>query len=139
MTVFLASCSNPKLEKELLETELKLKETAALLAEAKTDTAEKYPLVHVVYFKLKPDVDKGKLLEAIDKLEGIEVVKELEVGTFEDLGDERALSDYQVVMSMAFANKSAYEVYQGHELHLALKAAAKEMLAAPPATYDYKR
>lgn len=136
---FLASCSNPKLEKQLLETELKLKETEALLAEAKSDTDENYPLVHVVYFKLKPDADKAKLLEAINKLEEIEVVHELEVGTFEDLGDERALSDFQVVMSMAFANEADYKAYQTHEIHLALKAAAKEMLAAPPATYDYIR
>lgn len=139
MIAFLVSCSNPKLEQELLETELKLKETEALLAEAKSNTNENYPLVHVVYFKLKPAADKAILLEAIHKLETIEGLHELEVGTFKDLGDERALSDYQVIMSMAFANEADYELYQSHDIHLALKAVAKDILAAPPATYDYMR
>ena len=139
ITTFLASCSNPKLEKELLEAQLKLKETEALLAEAKSESDENYPLVHVVYFKLKPDADKAKLSAEIDKLKAIDVVHELEVGIFEDLGDDRALSDYQMVMSMTFTNDADYTTYQNHEIHLGLKAAAKDMLAGPPATYDYRR
>ena len=135
----LVSCSDANLQQELSETQEKLATAESKLAEAKSDTDENYPLVHVVYFKLKPNADKTKLLEAIDKLEEIEVVQELEVGSFEDLGDKRAMSDYQVVMSMAFANEADYEVYQEHEIHLALKAVAKEMLAGPPATYDYLR
>lgn len=139
LTVLLVSCSNQKLEKELSAVQLKLKETEALLAAAKSNTDENYPLIHVVYFKLKPDADKTKLLEAIDKLKQIDVVHKLEVGTFEDLNDERALSDYQVVMQMAFANKAAYGTYQTHEIHLALKSVIKDMLAGPPVTYDYRK
>ncbi len=130
----LASCSNSALEKELVTTKQKLAEAEQSLGEANSDN---YPLVHVVYFQLKPDADQVKLIESIQKLKDIEVLHDLEIGNFEDLKDQRALSDYQVMMSMAFKNAEDYAIYQAHELHLALKATAKDLLASPPATYDY--
>ena len=86
------------------DTKSKLESAEKALAEASkpqaasTSDDDAYPLVHVVYFKVKPDADQSKLIEEINKLEEIEVLQDLEVGSFEDLGDERALSDYQVVM-----------------------------------------
>lgn len=134
------SCSDATLQQELKETKAKLTAAETQLAEANTDIKTAiYPLTHVVYFKLKPDTDPAKLITEINKLKEIDVLHDLEIGTFEDLGDKRALSDYQVMMSMAFANKADYKTYQAHEIHLGLKVAAKEMLAAPPATYDYMK
>ena len=141
--LFLASCSNPNtaLEKELNDTKTKLIAAEQALAESSKPQAvaneDTYPLVHLVYFKVKSDSDQVKLIEEINKLEGIEVLHDLEVGSFEDLGDQRALSDYQVVMQMSFKSEADYKTYQAHPIHLALKENAKSLLAGPPATYDY--
>ena len=135
--LLLASCSNSALEKELAETKEKLAQTEASLATDKDDNDDENTLVHVVYFKLKPDADQVKLIEEINKLKDIEVLNDLEIGLFEDLGDQRALSDYQLMMSMEFENEEDYKIYQAHELHLGLKEVVGEYLAGPPATYDY--
>ena len=102
------------------------------------DSSER--LVHVVWFKLKPelgDTDLENLLIEIDKLNQIEVVKELEVGKFADLGDPRAMKDFQLVMSMKFESKTQYHEYQEHPIHLALKNVVGNFIAGPPVTYDY--
>lgn len=137
--LLLASCRDSALKQELAQTKEKLATTQKALAKAtsESDTETAYPLVHVVYFKLKPDADRAELIEAINTLKAIEVLHNLEIGTFEDLKDKRALSDYQLMMSMAFKNKEAYAIYQTHEIHLALKANTKDLMAGPPATYDY--
>lgn len=99
---------------------------------------EKEQLVHVVYFKTKEGAEND-LIQEIKKLEAIEVLHELEVGTFQDLGDARAMSGFGVVMQMNFDNEAAYKTYQAHPIHLDLKAFAKNSgaLLGPPVTYDY--
>ncbi len=144
MTIILSillfmSCSDSALQHKLETTKKQLADVEAQLASATSDTNTEYPLVHVVYFKVKPDADQAALIEEINKIEAIEVLHELEVGTFKDLGDQRALSDYQIVMSMAFANEEDYKTYQSHELHLNLKKVVGAYLAGPPATYDYTK
>lgn len=115
----------------------KLKE-ALKMAQAKIkDLKSADDLVHIVYFKLKEDASKDGLIAEIKKLEGIDVLKNLEVGTFQDLGDKRAMSQFDVVMQMEFENETDYKIYQAHPIHLALKAAAGAYLAGPPVTYDY--
>ena len=101
-------------------------------------TPEKEQLVHVVYFKTKEGTEKD-LIQEIKKLEAIEVLSDLEVGTFQDLGDARAMSEFGVVMQMNFDNEAAYKTYQTHPIHLDLKAFAKNsgVLLEPPVTYDY--
>ena len=94
-------------------------------------------LVHIVYFKMKEDASKEGLIKEIKKLEGIEVLHNLEVGTFQDLGDKRAMSEFGIVMQMEFANETDYKTYQAHPIHLALKKAVGAYLAGPPVTYDY--
>lgn len=99
-------------------------------------------LIHVVYLNLKEDISseqKKELVAAIDDLAKINEVDELELGNFADLGDVRALSEFEMVFSMAFLNKSEYEVYQAHPIHLRLKKIAEPMLEGPPVTYDYLR
>ncbi len=96
-------------------------------------------MVHLIFFKLKPEADIAFLAKEIQKLENIDVVKDLQHGAFEDLGDKRALSEYQYFMEMSFVDKAAYKLYQKHPLHLKLKEKAKPMLAGPPAAYDYMK
>ena len=64
---------------------------------------------------------------------------DLEVGPFEELGDTRALSQYGLFMQMSFANKAAYEVYQKHPTHLALRENTGQFMAGPPVTYDFMK
>ena len=96
-----------------------------------------YPLVHIVFFKLKEGTDVDSLIYEIKKIEKIPGLKNLEVGQFKDLDDVRALSEYQVMMQMRFANRADYHIYQKHPLHLSLQENAKAYLAGPPVTYDY--
>lgn len=110
------------------------------LIQAKTEIASLKSaddLVHIVYFKLKEDASKKGLIAEIKKLKNIEVLDNLEVGVFEDLGDSRAMSDYDVMMQMEFENEEDYKTYQAHPIHLALKKAVGAYLAGPPVTYDY--
>jgi len=94
-------------------------------------------LVHVVFFKVKSDTDAEAVIAAIKKLQEIPEVQDLEVGTFEDMGDSRSLSDYNLVMEMTFDDKATYDKYQQHPIHLELKDGIGSFLAAPPATYDF--
>lgn len=99
------------------------------------------PLIHLVFFKVKDDIseaNKTTLLNTLKGLADIEVVKDFEVGEFEDLGDKRALSDYDVAIEMGFLTKEDYEKYQSDERHLQAKEALKPFLAGPPASYDFR-
>jgi stress responsive alpha/beta barrel protein len=95
------------------------------------------PLVHIVLLKVKENVDSKKLIEEIEKLNGIPGLINLEVGTFKDLGDTRALSAYSIIIQMRFENEKDYQTYQQHPIHLRLKENTKSYLASPPSTYDY--
>ncbi len=94
-------------------------------------------LIHIVYFDLKPDANKKLFIEALEKLEKIPVVKDLEIGQFKDLADKRAMAEFEVMMQMAFDSKEDYTTYQNHPIHLELKNLAGKFVSAPPVTYDY--
>ena len=97
-------------------------------------------LVHVVWFSIKEGVsssDMKPFVAAVENLNNIKQVKNLRYGKFEDLGDTRALSDYEFVMEMTFANREHYAQYQAHPIHLELKQVAGNFVDAAPATYDY--
>ncbi len=128
-----------KLQAELQQKDAQLTALQKTLKE-KISTEEEGSLVHLVFFKVKDDIsveDKTKLMEVLEGLAAIEVVKNLEVGNFEDLGDERALSDYDVVIQMDFSSAADYKKYQEDERHLQAKGALKPFLAGPPASYDF--
>ena len=135
----LASCSNPAVQQELSDAKAALasaqSQIDSLSALVNADDSGK--LVHVVYFKVKPDTDQAAFIAEVKKLSSIEVLEDLEVGPFEDLGDPRALSEYNMVMQMTFADSTAYAAYQAHPTHEALKANTKSYMAGPPATYDF--
>ena len=128
---------NAAVEEELAATKEKLTALEAELTSLKAEERKDAPLVHIVLFNLKEDADQAALIAEIKKLEGIEQVQELEVGPFENLEDDRALSEYELIMQMSFVNNEAYQAYQQHPVHLALKEAATAYMGGPPATYDF--
>ena len=79
-----------QLSTELTAVKAQLEQSATDLASLKSD--RDYPLVHVVFFDLKKDADTAKFMKEIQKLKGVEALKNLEVGRFADLKDPRALS-----------------------------------------------
>ncbi|NRB49484.1 MAG: Dabb family protein [Saprospiraceae bacterium] len=135
--LLLCSCSNTALEEELATSKEKIVALESELKNLKAEEDKVAPLVHIVLFNLKEDADQAALVAEIKKLEAIEEVQDLEVGPFENLGDDRALSDYELIMQMSFVDNEAYQAYQTHPVHLALKEAAKTYLGGPPATYDF--
>lgn len=137
--LLLTSCSNAALEEELTATKEKLAALESELTSLKATGEEDSPLVHIVLFNLKAEADQTALIAEIKKLEAIDEVQDLEVGPFENLGDERALSDYELIMQMSFVNNAAYKAYQEHPIHLALKETAKDYMGGPPATYDFMK
>ena len=137
-TVLTACQTNTADQQELTTLRAELDKAKAEIAKQKL--AEDPPLVHVVYLNLKKDLTTeniNDLISAIQKLKEIPQVKGLEYGHFKNLEDPRALSDYEMVFQMHFANEQDYAIYQTHPAHLALKESTKNYLAAPPATYDY--
>ena len=93
---------------------------------------------HIVFLNLIPDADKEMVIKEIKMIGGIEGLVDLEVGTFKDLGDIRAMSDYELAFSMNFKDEKDYQKYQLDSLHLELKEALKETLSGPPVSYDYE-
>lgn len=97
-------------------------------------------IMHLVWLDLKPDLTKEQienLTKALFTLEEIKEVKDYQVGNFIDLGDKRAMSELESMISMRFESKADYTTYQDHPVHLALKESLGEYLAGPPVTYDY--
>ncbi|MGB1241059.1 MAG: Dabb family protein [Chitinophagales bacterium] len=147
-TSFFISCQqapNPSIQVDLdkLRAELQQKDAQLTALQQKlkeVEPTEENLLVHLVFFKVKDDIsakDKTKLMQTLEGLAVIEEVKNLEVGNFEDLGDKRALSDYDVVMQMEFSSAADYKEYQEDERHLKAKGVLKSFLAGPPASYDF--
>lgn len=144
--LILSGCQqNIELQKELLEAQMALEETQAALQEAKTElearpVEKKGQLVHLVYFQLKPGIteeERSQLITEIENLKKIPGLEHLQVGRFKDLGDERALSEFGMVMQMSFANETAYRTYQSHPVHLELREKLSSFLVGPPVTYDF--
>ncbi len=136
---FLTSCQNPnpQLEKELSETKARLVAAKAALEQVNPTTAS---LVHEVYFNLKDDLtskQKEEFHQSILKVKNIPGVQNLVIGDFKNLNDPRALADYEIKMSMDFQSEKEYAEYQAHPIHLSLKKAAGNIVAAPPAIYDF--
>jgi len=137
LIAFTIGCSNSNIEKELVKVHKELEEAQKEIEVLKGRLEPEGSLVHIVLFKLKPDEDKSLFIAELKKVKEIKVVNDFECGLFENLGDERALSEFDIIMQMSFDNKSKYELYQKHPIHLALKESAKSFLAGPPATYDF--
>lgn len=131
-------------EQEAALQEMK-KVVADLQAEKKVlveEASDKHTgdLIHLVYFSLKPDLTENEIemfKQELLKLKAISFLKDLEIGSFKNLGDSRAMDQFDLLMQMRFTSDENYQKYQAHPKHLELKKVAANYLAAPPVTYDY--
>ncbi|MEO1435934.1 MAG: Dabb family protein [Bacteroidota bacterium] len=134
-------CSNTADQtRQLEQLQAKVDRLEQLLLTYQTNEDQKGELVHVVWFSIKEGIstsDMKPFVDAVKNLGNIKQVKNLRYGKFEDLGDTRALSDYEFVMEMTFQNREYYAQYQAHPIHLELKQVAGNYVDAAPATYDY--
>lgn len=137
--LLLSSCgSSLKLKQQLNDRTAELAEARRQLVDL--GSRPENMIIHTVYFKLQPDLSPQALqsfMGEIEKLKQIKQVKGLIYGPFTDLGDARAMKEYQLVMQMGFNSRKDYESYQANAIHLALKEAAKGYLAGPPVTHDF--
>jgi len=133
------SCSNIVNQEELEKAKLELAAAKTTIENLKSQIEPEGDLVHVVLLKTKFSANLDALGSEIEKLRSIEVIKDLQYGAFENLGDKRALSDYSMMMEMSFDNEADYQIYQKHPLHLKLINNTKLLMAGPPATYDYMK
>ncbi len=132
-----ASCSDTTLKEELATTKAELKAAQNQIEALKSQIEPEGELVHIVLFRLTPDADQVKFVAEVNKMKDIEGLMDLQIGLFKELGDKRALSEYAMMLEMSFEDEAAYQKYQTHPLHLALKENIKSSMAGPPATYDY--
>lgn len=144
---FLFACSpNAEVQQKLATAEAELAKATEALGHAKEEIntlqlADNASIIHTVYFKVKDNLSESDLntfVSEVKKLEQIEVVQDLDVGTFLDVGDARALSEYGVVMQISFANETDMAKYQEHPIHLGLKEKLGNWLAGPPAVHDFE-
>lgn len=129
------SCNNSNLLTELTTAQNELKTAKKTITELQKE--HKDQIVHIVFLNIKAEANRNFLINEIKRLEAIEVVQQLKMGIFEELGDERALSQYELAFQVCLADSMAYQTYQQHPIHLQLKERLKESLAGPPATYDF--
>lgn len=145
--LFLFACSpNAEIQEQLQTAEAELAKAKEALNQAQEEVmalqaADNVPIIHTVYFKIKEGLsesDMNTFVDEVKNLAQIEVVKDLEVGTFLDVGDERALSEYGIVMQVGFAKEADMAIYQQHPIHLGLKDKLGQWLAGPPAVHDFR-
>lgn len=132
-------CVDQSLHLEVKELKEQLTETQVKIKNLQLQVEEEGQLIHLVLFKMKSGINQKEFGREIQKLRGIEVVRGLQYGSFADLGDKRALAEYDMMMEVSFDSREHYEKYQIHPIHTSLKEAVTPMLAGPPATYDYTK
>ncbi|MEM8896883.1 MAG: Dabb family protein [Bacteroidota bacterium] len=137
LSFLLLACTNADMEKKQASTESELAEAKLALTQLESRAPSKGQLIHLVLFKLKPDADIQFLSEELNKLTSIEEVRDLSLGEFEEVGDERSLKEYPFMMQIRFDNVEAYKTYQQDTLHLGVKKRTFHLLAGPPSSYDY--
>lgn len=96
-------------------------------------------ILHTVYLNLIDELtpeEETQLLNDIHKLSTIPGVRDLEVGFYKDLGDQRAMDEFEIVLQMKFKDQADYMNFQNHPIHLQLKETGKSKLASPPRTHD---
>jgi len=129
-------------ELEKSEAELaRVRQQLDARSSSRTEAVQEAPrLVHLVWFTLKDGGNEQEcraLVAELKKLVEIPGVQDFEVGQFQPLGDERAMSQLDMVMQMGFDSEIAYRTYQDHPIHLQLKEDIGKYLGGPPITYDY--
>ncbi|MGH1365945.1 MAG: Dabb family protein [Calditrichia bacterium] len=100
----------------------------------------KVGLTHLVFLDLKSDLLPEQLegiMEKVNQLGEIANVQSFNIGRYQDVGDPRAMSQYEIVLELLFENAARLASYQQNEQHLAIRAELKKYLAGPPVVYDY--
>ncbi len=135
-----ATSQNAELEEmrqELLQTQEKFERATQKSGQSPAPSDSKRQLVHLVWFDMKADADHRAFFVELRKLEAIQQVNGLEIGKFQELGDQRAMSELELVMRMSFDSEEDYRTYQDHPVHQQLKQDIGLYLDGPPVTYDY--
>ena len=135
----LLSCNYSAYQEELKQAEKDLQGALLTIDSLEQKIENEGDLVHLVFLKVKTDANEAALLDELKKLASIEEVKDFQTGPFEDLKDDRALSEYNWIMEMSFENIETYKKFQDHPIHISLKESTKPFMAGPPATYDYMK
>ncbi len=123
-----------KIEKIIKENKLLKIQNDRLL---KVNNAQ---LSHLVFFDIKEDISTAQLefiTEEFNKLGQIDGVQNFHLGEFEDIGDNRALTNREMIISMRFLNFDDFYSYQKDEKHFAIKKAVAPYLDQLPLSYDY--
>jgi D-Tyr-tRNAtyr deacylase len=96
---------------------------------------------HTVFFTLKPDLtdaERKSFVVALKGLEKIEVVQNITAELRKNIGDEnRALTQFDVIMMVTLENEADLKIYDTHEIHQNLKKVMADYLAGPPASFDF--
>lgn len=103
-------------------------------------TASPKSLVHLVFLDLREELNQAQrdtFISTLYRLESIREIRQLQISSFQDVGDPRALKQYDLLLQTTFKTEADYQIYQQHPLHVEARERMKSYLAAPPATYDY--
>ena len=106
--------------------------------ESKTNSDSSF--VHIVFFDLVDSLDDqsvSQFISTLKELSEIEQVSGFFAGPYLEMGDKRALNQYDICMQMRFNSRKEYTLYQAHPSHLALKKNVIHFLKSSPRTYDY--
>ena len=137
LLISLLSCTNARIHDELGQVTMALNEANELIDKLKLQIEDEGDLVHMVFLKTKPDIDQKLLYSELKKLAQIEGLLDFQVGPYQDLGDRRAMTDFNLMMEMSFKDIEAYKAYQIDSIHLEQKSKLADFLAGPPATFHY--
>ncbi|HMQ46653.1 MAG TPA: Dabb family protein [Saprospiraceae bacterium] len=97
-------------------------------------------LIHLVFLDLREDLSPAQrdtFVNTLRSLKSIREIQDLQINTFQNLGDLRAMGQYELLFQTTFKNEADYQLYQQHPQHIQARESMKSYLAAPPATYDY--
>ena len=124
--------------KRLLEEQRVLNNT--LRAQLNEADSKQGQLMHYVFLDIKENISEQQyqfLVEELKKLSNISGVKDLKVGRFENMEDDRALGNRDINFEMRFENKMDYYNYQQSKAHIKVREMLSPFLERAPLTYDY--
>ena len=133
----LISCGDCPVKKELESSQNQVNIANERIDYLESQLNRSGELTHIVLFDIKEGHDMNMVFAQMQKLSEIPGVKNFSFGPYKDLGDSRAASQYEMALSMTFADSTAYKLYQTHPIHLSAQSATRESLAGPPMSYDY--
>lgn len=135
----IVGCYDSGIQAELRKAKDELASAQSTIRDLESQIETEGDLVHLIFLKVRSDVDESTLIGELNKLSSIEGVHDFQSGAFMDLGDTRALSEYNWLIEMSFRDSIAYRSYQSNSIHLNVRDRLKTYLAGPPASYDYRK